>query len=357
MKNTQYKLSSLDKTEIKAAARKALMMADSDYYSWSPEQQERFRVTMDEKSRQKVEQVLLANLLNIKCSLEEVDQIWRDQPLDKLNILNWGSLLTKGIGEDCIVLNEFMAKDKTLLDFETLYDYDYADYLYQEQARKKESSDYKGADYYAFRWPPWVRLLIDDNFWYSSFTSVATHLNDAIEEAGNDYIKQLIPYEYVEGKDHGKRTKGGFSWDMRKDANGLERQLEELQHRWYPYLQTCWLEISKRNRNYKPAVYSKDYDWDNDPHRSFIFTNEKTLKKVRWRYFLADIKPMMADYSVLEKQLDKEVEKARAFLDQQYQDIMDNFDPDVIKLRKKMKIVMSPGALEDLEKMDDEIPE
>ena len=354
MKTATYKLNSINKTEIKSAARKALIMADPAYYSWSPKQQEQFRGLMNEKSRQRVEHVLLSNLLDIKCSFEEVDKIWNDQPLKHLNVLNWASLLTKGIGKDFIMLNEFMAEDKTLLDFKTLYDYDYADHLYQEKARKEESKEYKGADYYAFRWPPWIRLLIEDNFWYSNFTSVATHLNDGIEEAGNDYIKQLIPYDYVEGKEHGKKAKGGFSWDMKQDANGLERQLEELQHRWHPYLQNCWLDISKQNAKLDLAVYTKDFDWDNDPHRCFIFTNENTLKKVRWRHFLSDIKPLMADYSILEKQLNEEVEKAKIFLDKQYQDIMDNFDPNVIKLRKKMKVVMSSSALDDLEKMDED---
>ncbi len=352
--NNKYKLSSLNKVKIKAAARKALMTADSRYYSWPLEEQEKFRIGMDDKARLKVERVLLSDLLGIKCKLEEVDEVWSDQPLKNLNVLNWGHLLTKGIGEDFISLSEFLAEGKTLMSFETLYDYDYADYLFQEEARKEESKDYEGADYYAFRWPPWTRLLIDDNFWYSSCTSVATHLNDGIDEAGNDYINELIPYEFVEGKEHGKETEAGISWDMKADANGLEGQLDELKHRWHPYLQARWLAVSQRNAKLEPAIYSKDENWDNDPHRSFIFNNEATLKKVRWRYFLSDSEPLLADYSILDKELEKEVEKAKSFIDEQYQDIMDNFDPNVIPLRKKMKIVMTPEVLEDLDELDDD---
>ncbi|WP_457664999.1 hypothetical protein [Thiolapillus sp.] len=43
--------------------------------------------------------------------------------------------MTTGIGEDYIDLNECMAEGKTLLDFPTLYDYDYVDYLFQEEAQ------------------------------------------------------------------------------------------------------------------------------------------------------------------------------------------------------------------------------
>jgi len=34
-------------------------------------------------------------------------------------MLNWASLLTSGIGEDYIYLNESMAEGKSLLDFDT----------------------------------------------------------------------------------------------------------------------------------------------------------------------------------------------------------------------------------------------
>jgi hypothetical protein len=46
MTNTKYKLSSIDKAQITAAARKALMVADAHYYAWPTQQQELFRTTM-----------------------------------------------------------------------------------------------------------------------------------------------------------------------------------------------------------------------------------------------------------------------------------------------------------------------
>jgi hypothetical protein len=352
MSNTiEYELSSINKTQITAAARKALIAADSHYHAWPAQQQENFRATMDEGARNRVERVLLKSLLNIQCSIDEVDKIWSDVPLSELNILNWASLLTKGIGEDFIVLNEMLVDDKSLLDFTTLYDYNYDDYLFQEQANKKDFPDYEGTDYYAYKHPSWIRLLIDDNFYYATFTSVATQLCDDIEEAGREYIDQLIPHELVEGKDHGKQEKGGMRWNMKEDANGLEGQLKELKHRWYPYLQERWLGISKANSILDPAVYAQDHHWDNDPHRSFIFTNEETLKKIRWRYFLSDCTSVMADYAVVEKQLEQEVSDAKSFLDKHYQDILENFDPNVVKLSKRSKVLMSAGALDDLEKL------
>ena len=358
--NIKFNFDSVQKTQIAAAARRALMAADSYYHAWPAHQQENFRATMDEKARNRVDRVLLDSLLDIQCSIDEVDKAWRDIHHSKLNIINWASLLTKGIGEDFIFLNEMLPENKSLLDVTTLYDYNYDDYLFQEQANKKEFPDYECMDYYAYKHPSWVRLLINGGLYYATFTSVATQLYDDIEEAGRNYIDQLIPHTLIEGKNHGKQEKGGMRWEMQEDANGLEGQLKELQHRWYSYIQERWLSISKANSELDAAVYTQDNHWDNDPHRSFIFTNEETLKKIRWRYFLSDCASLMADYAVVEKQLKQEISDAKSFLDKNFQDILENFDPNVIKLHKKKRIViMSDGALDDLGKIshDDETTE
>ena len=98
MKEPAYKLAHVDKAKIALAARKGLMVADSHYLAWSAKQQERFRATMDENTRQKVQCVLLDSLFGIKCTSQELASAWDDIPLPKLNILNWAGLLTEGIG-------------------------------------------------------------------------------------------------------------------------------------------------------------------------------------------------------------------------------------------------------------------
>jgi hypothetical protein len=45
---------------------------------------------------------------------------------------------------------------------------------------------------------------------------------------------------------------------------------------------------------------------------------------------------------------DRESQAVRRFLDEAYQDIQEHFDPKVIKLRKKRKIVLAASALEDM---------
>ena len=152
----------MDELKIKTAARKALIAADNHYYSWTAQQQEQFRATMNDAARSRVEAALLKDLLGIQCTAENAGEIWSNLPISKLDKLNWAKLLTSGIGDDHIFLNESMAEDKSLLDFINLYDYDYEDYLFQEEANKKEFKDYEGRDYYALRFSRWARLIIND---------------------------------------------------------------------------------------------------------------------------------------------------------------------------------------------------
>ncbi len=341
--------------DIEAAARRALIAADPAYYSWVRERQEHFRATMDGDARYRVQRSLLASLCGIECNSEkEADDAWEAVSNADLYPLNWAKLLTSGIGEDYLYLYESMEEDTSILDISTLYEYDYADYLYQEHARFRDFPEYKGSGYYGISHSWWIRLLIEGQLYYGSVTSLTTHLMEKIDVAGSDYIDKLVPSELIEGEDNGKRQGGGYLWDMRTDANGLEGQLEELKRRWWAY-QTERCEIlGELFSSWAPAIYTKDERWDDDPSRTFIFTNGKSLERVRWRCFLSDCATLLTPLSDTKGLLKREIELAIKFLDEAHQEIMDNYDRKVTWFRKKRKIIMAPGFLDDLERISGE---
>lgn len=338
----------MDKSKIKAAARKALIAADHKYYSWPEQQQEQFRATVSEDAQKKIEAVLLKNILGIKCTAENASKIWHDLPLSKLDNINWAKLFTSGIGDDYVLLNESMAKNTSLLDFNTLYDFDYADYLFQEQTNKKEFKDYKARDYYAIGFSRWLRLIINDQFYYATLYSLAGYLTDEIEDKSCDYIEQLIPHEYVEGKENGKRVKGGFRWDMQIDAGGKEKQLDELKSRYYRYTQQRWIELSKEFAKTEPAVYFEDINQHGEHNRNYLFNNGDALKQIRWKHFLADCEPLQSEFISVTERAEQEVARAETYLQEAHEDIIKNFDPKVVKLKKKMQVVVAPEALDGL---------
>lgn len=338
----------MDAQNIKNIANKALIAADQFYHSWSAEKQELFRATMTESAQQRVDAVLLKEVLDIQCTPENVRTTWRDLPLSKLNHLNWAKLLIEGIGNDNIFLNESMADNASLLDFNTLYDYDYDDHLFQEEANRKELKDYAGRNYYAFRFSRWARLIINEQLYYATLYSSASYLIERLDDQGSDIIKTLIPHEYVDGKNHGKREKDGFLWDVEIDAAGQEKQLDELKLRWYQYTQERWLELSKQFAHSDPHVYTEDKHENDELHRNFIFNNERALKLIRWRHFLADCEAIKGNYVDLAEMARLELTNAETWLKSTHQDILTNFDPDVVKLRRKKKIVVAPGAFDGL---------
>jgi hypothetical protein len=57
-----------------------------------------------------------------------------------------------------------------------------------------------------------------------------------------------------------------------------------------------------------------------------------------------------AQVTAIKKQLEREITKAKSFFSENHQNIMNNFDLNVTRLRKKRNSIMSPEALNDLEK-------
>jgi hypothetical protein len=58
----------------------------------------------------------------------------------------------------------------------------------------------------------------------------------------------------------------------------------------------------------------------------------------------------VAEYAEVEKLLAEEIDRANVWLVGNHQDIQENFNPKVVKLRKKKKIIMTESALDDLRK-------
>ena len=85
-----------------------------------------------------------------------------------------------------------------------------------------------------------------------------------------------------------------------------------------------------------------------DPHMKFVFTDKTALQGVRFRHFMADCRKCAGDTGALERLAEQEKRAAMTFLEENFQDIRDNFDPGVVRFRKKRKIVLADGALDGL---------
>ena len=339
----------LSASEREAVLRRALIRVKPEYFSWPVEAQERYRLDMPEEDDFRLRQTLLKSLFQIQINTQEqLDDAFDSFTDAQYQQFNSTLLPIQGIGEDSFFLNEHLGDD-SLLDFPTLYDYDYADHCFQQQARQEEDPSYVTQPYRGNLFHCWARLFIDGSFSYATLSSVASYLYSEIEECGFDTMQELIPHTYVDGKDHGKREGAGIRYDMRVSANGMERQLEELERRYWQWLSERYTQLLEEfDTSALKRVYVCDRSQPDDPLLHFVFTDKTALQAVRLQHFVQDCRSMAGEPHELEIWIERERRAAQHYLEQTYQDIVDHFDPKVVRFRKKRKIILSDQAVKDL---------
>ena len=87
---------------------------------------------------------------------------------------------------------------------------------------------------------------------------------------------------------------------------------------------------------------------DNEPHMDFVFSDVTALDAIRFRHFISDCRCIAGDPAEVDNLIEQEKHLALDFLTNTYNDIMDNFDPTVVKLRRKRKIILANEKLKDL---------
>lgn len=336
-------------TDKDAILRRAIIRVWPDYFSWTEPQRERYRLQRSREDDFRIRQAMVQSLFSHEVRSEE-EMVLLDSFDDaQYLLLNSAMLPLQGIGADNFFLNESLPEDKSLLDFETLGDYARDDHQFQEQARQQDDPNYVTRPYRGDLHHSWARLRIDGGFYYADLSSQAGYLVDALDGLGFDRIQSLIPHEYTDGPNHGKREGKGFLYDKRIDAQGLEGQLEELQRRYYAYMNKRHEDLLDLfDQSARKCVYLQDRSRPDDPHMDFVFSDQTALDAVRFRHFMSDCRLITGNNRELEAQLDHEHRAALAFLDETHRDIMDHFDPTVVKLRKKRKIILADGKLKDL---------
>jgi hypothetical protein len=332
------------------------MAARPDFFSLPLVERERFAAHLSRADRAALERVLLEELFGIAATTDdEVVRAMDELDLDQCNVVNATVLPLFGIGKDCFFLNEHFAEGDSLLNYETVADWDRADFDFQERFRKKEDPEYAGRPYLGYLYGGWARLFVDDRFTYGILSMAAAHVHEKVESHAEDLIATLIPHRYVAGSEHGKRVSGGYQWDMRPDAGGREAALDELRYRSYAYLGERHEALARSwDEQRLGAVYLVDRSEDGEHTLDVIFTDRTALQAVRFRSFLDDCRRLERPPTEVEPRVEAEKTAAEAFLRDALEDIEANLDPAVVPLRRKRKVVLAPEAADFLLHLDEE---
>jgi hypothetical protein len=335
--------------------RRAVMVARPEFFAWSAEAQLRYRVKLPDEDREAIVAALLREHGERRpAALAKLESHGR-VPLELQNRINEWLQPLKGIGEDAFALNEHFAEGSSILDFETLLDYDRDDHAFQQDANQRDLEGYRPEPYTGALHGTWARVLVDHRLCYVTLTMASWQLYGAMQDAASAEIEARVPHRHVRGPEDGKRdASGSIRWDMRVEANGQEALLEALRRR-------VWQEQFRRRGELGQlfceqrlgACFLDDHPWEyEDPTERnllVVFSDPDALAAVRFTSFLRDcrrIERPLAELRALEMH---EAQRMRDYVAAQHDDLVRNFDPKVVPLRKKLRVMLHPEALRDLE--------
>lgn len=322
--------------------RRAVMRVRPEYFTWPSEKRERYGVNIPDADSTKLDRALQKELFGVVGADDALDDA-------QLTRLNAAILPLRGIGEDRFYLNEWLSDGVTLLDFETVYDYDHADHIFQEEHRHKENPDYAIKPYRGSLYLQWARLFVDDQFTYATLSTAAGFLFAELEEYGRDLIAKLIPHGYAPGKNHGKRKGHGYAWDMRLSADGKEGVLEELQDQFYAYQRNRYDALADAwDLGALGSVFIRERDIPGEANMDFVFSDKTALRAVRFCSFVRDCRAIKRPFDELNVHKQREKDNLEPYLRVEYERLLKSFDPTVTKLRKRRTIVIHEGAADKL---------
>ncbi len=319
----------------------AVIKSVPDYFSWESLTKEAYRANISDDVLFSLKKHLINKLFGILVTNEnQLERTLREFSEAQYLQLNSQLLYMQGIGEDYFYLNESFVDNTSILDFKSLYDYDYDDFCFQEADRKKRIPDYKSQRYRGSLHFTWARLFIDESFSYANLSMKAYYILNEISEFSGTLIDELIPSEIKRGSR--KKLSGGYGFELIKDAKGLEGQLDELNARVYRHQDKIFNRLAKmfeKDGAHEVIIISNDNEID--PVHDFIFSDGKILKKINLKTFVKNCRMMeQKDHSGLFAIIDNEKESLEQVVQSEYKDVMKNFDPKTNKFKKRKKIIV-----------------
>jgi len=317
--------------------KRLLMLIDPLFFSYDQRKQDRVRQAYNYNHDDLINEFLFKHVFNLafEAGEDNEERLSKEQQ----HLFNAYTTALGGIGQNAFRFNEMLPKDFDLTRYSTLHDYDLEEFKYQQNAIKEHSSEtYAEKPYRLHLNHNWIRMIDDEGcFYYSTQSSLAHYVNDKLSEHASKRIDQLIPHRLVEGPDNEKEVESGYLWDFIVDANGLERQLEELKERSRDYLNGIYDQLNEAfDQDPECAVYfDKTESGCDELHWDVIIKNAQTAKRISFQSYLKDCGTFLKPTEELEDLVKQEVEKLDEFLNDNVKDVMENFDPKVTRLRKK----------------------
>ena len=288
------------------AAQWALAHVKPDYCAWPAAAQERYRCAMADSDRLVVKKQLLAALFDIhEETSEDVLAAVRALSVNDSLCYHDAELLTSGIGDDFFwSLDVWNGTGRSVLDFETLYDFDVARWN-----REGAKRGYRGS-----LTDEWAALRIDGAFSRASLSMAAAYVS-------------RFTHEVFSGRRSEFESSDGWPASNAKPISKrkAKRYALKLFDRFSDYLeQRRAALLTEFDENPRRAVYMFDTATAEYPDTHFVFSDQGVLKAIRFRHFVQDCRALIRDGSDLDSVIQRERSNASHFLEAAYRNIVRN---------------------------------
>ena len=121
-----------------------------------------------------------------------------------------------------------------------------------------------------------------------------------------------------------------------------ESQLDELKHRFWKHISEVHERLMDEfDKKSKQRVFILNQSQVGDPSHHFLFTDKEILKRIHFKTFMRDCRAAeQTDHASLSRKLEEEKQLLATYLDKEYKDITENFDPKIVRFRKKYKVIL-----------------
>lgn len=276
-----------------------ILNKNKDFFDLSEKERESYLLKNMDDFYEEYSDKLMLELFGIKVEKKEdtlENLFYRDEVLTKEQneIINKELQYLVGIGEDLFYFNEHFEIGVGAASFETLFDFDYAQQSFQEQAKSEEFKDYKVKNYSLYLNYNWVRILNNGNLVYLTLASPTLFVYDEMSKFVSDEINKYIPnkLEMI------KSEKNDLSFTSNVAASGKEVEYEKLRKYCYQLKKKSRKEIEKyfEDNHFNKIWLIKD----DDKNWFLIFSDVEVIKNIRLRTFIKDIeKYQTADLLIL----------------------------------------------------------
>lgn len=264
-----------------------------------------------------------------------------------------------GYGENNLIVTEFFMIDRYLADLPTVADYDLAFEKDQivleiENLKEQKNSEEKIKEFenknYVFRLRTvWLRMIEEDVLHYVTLISGESHIQDLLFNFISNEVDKIYPNEIIKGESNTDSFLGNFG--LKVDAKGKEDFLSELKTRSYK-------DLWKINENLYNEILSLNIDGvinqkeiiDGESHLTSIVINENTASKIKWESFSKDIQENEVEEKVLDELIERKKKEVLEMIKTNHIEIEKNFDPNKVVPIKKMQIIVTEQAMDDLSK-------